>query len=201
MVLAVGVDVAEERKGLDLVALDGSRRVSLSLGGLSVMEAVELIVELVRPTIVCIDSPSGWAVDGRRRSGERELAAMGISTFPTGADPGDHPFYRWARAGMSLFDAIAPSYPLFGGFEPAGKAAEVFPEASARLIAGRARRADESKGVFRRSVLQLAGISDGLPNQDRVDAALCALTGLFALDGRWSSVGDEKEGAVLLPSL
>lgn len=200
MAVAVGVDVAEERKGLDLVALDTNRRVVLSLGSLAAAEVVELVLDLVRPAIVCIDSPSGWAIDGRRRSGERELAAMGIATFPTGADPGDHPFYRWARVGMAVFEAVEDSYPLFRGTHPGGTAAEVYPEASARLIAGRT-RGDQTKSVFRRAALADAGVGDHFPNQDRVDAALCALTGVLALEGRWSSVGEEKEGAVLLPAL
>lgn len=42
-VLAVGVDVAEERKGLDLVALDSSRHVAASHRGLTVERVAELI--------------------------------------------------------------------------------------------------------------------------------------------------------------
>ena len=53
--LAVGVDVAEAAKGLDLVALDGDGDIVESRGRLSVDEAVALILEELRPAVVAID--------------------------------------------------------------------------------------------------------------------------------------------------
>ena len=35
---------------------------------------------------------------------------------------------------------------------------------------------------------------------DQVDAALAALTGLVALEGEWSAVGDPESGVILLPA-
>ena len=198
--LAVGVDVAEERKGLDLVALDSARHVVCSRRGLTVDGVADLIVRDLRPDVVCIDSPSGWSLSGASRKAERDLARLRISSFATGSDPGDHSFYRWMRVGFAVFAALASRYPLFRGGDPSGQAAEVFPNASAVMLAGRARTKGESKLRFRRQVLAenqvdatvLAGI-------DQVDAALGALTGLVALEGQWHWVGDPEEGVILLP--
>jgi predicted RNase H-like nuclease len=53
---------------------------------------------------------------------------------------------------------------------------------------------------FRRDVLRANAVNaDYLPNADRVDAAMCALTGLIALQGDYEVVGDPDEGVVLLP--
>ncbi len=194
------MDVAEEGKGLDVVAVDQDRRVIASYGRRSVREAATLVLEQVRPTMVCIDSPSGWSRSGRSRESERLLARAGISAFATGADPGEHRFYRWMRVGFSLFEALAADYPLFRGTEPRGTAAEVFPHAATARIAGRHRHGSETKSAFRRHVLRASGIDDRvLPNLDRVDAALAALTGLLALEGSWTAVGDPSEGVILLP--
>jgi hypothetical protein len=70
-VIAAGVDVAEESKGLDLVVLGSDRRIVLSRGRLRVAEVGALLLVDVRPQIVCIDSPSGWARAGRSRASER----------------------------------------------------------------------------------------------------------------------------------
>ena len=200
MVIAVGVDVAEERKGLDLVALDADRRVVASHGRLTVEQVAALVLDQLRPDIVCIDSPSGWSRSGRSRQAERDLAKLRISAYATGADPGDHSFYRWMRVGFSIFEAVADWYPLFRGDDPHGQAAEVFPNASAALLAGRKKDTAESKLQFRRQVLRARGVAEEtLPGIDRVDAALAALTGLLAVEGQWSSLGDPDEGVILLP--
>jgi predicted nuclease with RNAse H fold len=195
------VDVAQERKGLDLVALDSDRQVMASHGRLTVDQVAKLVLDDLRPDMVCIDSPSGWSRSGRSRQAERDLARLGISSYPTGSDPGDHPFYRWMRVGFCVFLAVAERYPLYRAGELRGRAAEVFPNASAEFLAGRPRGKAESKVRFRRQVLRTLGVDDGvLPGIDRVDAALAALTGLLALEGQWSCVGDPEEGVILLPA-
>jgi predicted nuclease with RNAse H fold len=200
-VISVGVDVAEARKGLDLVALDAERHVVASHRRLTVEQVAGLVLDELRPDIVCIDSPSGWSHSGRSRQSERELARLRMSAFATGADPGDHRFYQWMRVGFLVFSAVAERYPLFRGDNPSGRAAEVFPNASAMFLAGRPRSGRESKLQFRRQVLRARGVDDGLLSGiDQVDAALAALTGLVALEGEWSSVGDPDEGVILLPA-
>jgi len=196
----VGVDVAEERKGLDLVALDEHRGVVASGGRLTVDQVAALILEEIRPDLVCIDSPSGWAHSGKSRRSEVALRALGITAFSTPTDPGDHPFYRWMRVGFSLYGALAPTYGVGDGSTVARTAYEVFPEATAVLLTGRLRSADETKREFRGNVLQRHGVDlDRLPTVDRIDAALAALTGSLAREGVASFLGDPGEGVVLIP--
>lgn len=200
MTVAVGIDVAEERKGLDLVALDRDQRVIASYGRLTVDGAVALILDELRPVVVCVDSPSAWSISGRSRLAERQLARLGIHAYAVGADPGDHPFYRWMRVGFAIYHRLEAVYPLFRGGDPTGTAAEVFPHASAVFLAGRSRQPDEDKVSFRRQVLRSWGVDASvLPTPDRVDAAVAALTGLLAVEGRRDQVGDPEEGVILLP--
>ena len=54
--------------------------------------------------------------------------------------------------------------------------------------------------MFRGRVLETHGVGlDELPNIDRIDAALAALTGVIALEGGSTWVGEPSEGVVLLP--
>jgi len=199
MRICVGIDVAEERKGLDLVALDSDRRVGASLGRATITQVTTMIAEL-RPEVVCIDSPPAWAANGRSRAAERELRRFGVTAFSTPTDPGPHSFYRWMRVGFSIFAAIADSHPRFRAGPVEGTAAEVFPEASAVLLEGRLRSAHESKAQFRRRVLENGGIDTStLTTVDALDAALAALTGTLALEGNFSTVGEPDEGVIVLP--
>jgi hypothetical protein len=104
------------------------------------------------------------------------------------------------RVGFSIYESLSPAYELFRGPVLLGTAAEVFPEATAVLLAGRLRNGDESKQAFRSQILENNGVDASvLPTVDRVDAALAALTGLLALEGTYSKVGDPAEGVMILP--
>jgi hypothetical protein len=104
------------------------------------------------------------------------------------------------RVGMALYASLAGTYQTFGGGSTKDCAAEVFPEASAVLLAGRFRNRGETKLAFRRNVLAHDAVDPGsLATLDRVDAALAALTGVLALEGTFSTVGDPEEGVILLP--
>jgi predicted nuclease with RNAse H fold len=198
--LAVGVDVAEARKGLDLVALDSSRNIVRRHQRLKVADVVRIILDDLRPDVVCIDSPSGWSTSGRSRLAERQLASLGIQSFRTGTDPGDHPFYAWMRVGIGIFQEIGHAYPLYRGGPVRGTAAEAFPNASAALLSGQLRAGTESKAQVRRQLLNRQGVSTAqLTTLDLIDAALCALTGLIGLSGGHSALGDPDEGVILLP--
>lgn len=200
MVAAIGIDVAEERKGLDVVALDRDHRI-VERRSRATLEDVSDMVSVHRPEVLCIDSPPAWAHAGTSRAAERGLRAIGITAFLTPTDPGDHPFYRWMRAGFSIFDAVAAAgYPRYRSGGIAGTALEVFPEATAVALAGGRRSGTESKVVFRRRVLEANAVeASTLPNLDAVDAALAALTGVIALTGTFTAIGDPDEGVIVLP--
>lgn len=147
MTVSIGIDVAEARKGIDLVGLESDRSVVESLGRLTPDEIVR-IVQSIQPAVVCIDSPSGWSMSGKSRLAERELAAIGIQSYRTGADPGPHPFYGWVRGGMELYARLTDSYPVYRGGEVAGSAAEIFPHATAALLAGSLGAAGQGRSSF-----------------------------------------------------
>jgi hypothetical protein len=197
--LAVGLDVALPGKGLDLVALDPRRHIVMSAGHLSVAEAIRLVLEDLRPHVVCIDSPAQWSTSGRRREAERALSTLGINSMPTPPENSATKHHDWMRVGFSIYDRLASRYPRYRGGPVEETAAEYFPHASAVLLAGHV-GALKAKLPLRRAVLANHGVSlTQLPTVDRVDAALGALTGLIALENGHTWVGDADEGALLLP--
>ena len=197
--LAVGLDVALPRKGLDLVALDWRRQVVMSAGHLSVDEAIRLILDDLHPAVVCIDSPAQWSTSGRQREAERALSALGINAMPTPPESAATKLHDWMRVGFSIYEKLVPRYPRYRGGPVVNTAAEYFPHASAVLLSGHI-GAFKDKLRFRRAVLAKHGIDLAhIPTLDLVDAALGALTGLIALANAHSWVGDADEGALLLP--
>src|SRR3954468_16471247 len=86
MMTSIGVDVAEARKGLDLVAMSDTRVVLVQQARATVGDVVEAVRD-IRPDVVCIASPPSWASDGRSRAAERQLRALGITAFATPTDP------------------------------------------------------------------------------------------------------------------
>jgi hypothetical protein len=106
------------------------------------------------------------------------------------------------RTGFEVFSRLAAIYPLYlQGESVLGHSVEVFPHASAVVLAGSLQPPGWSKSRWRRSVLAHRGIQDkGFQSIDLVDAALAALTGLEALDGTYCAVGDPREGVIVLPA-
>lgn len=198
--VSVGVDVAEARKGLDLVALDGDLVVVAAYSHLTIEAATRLITQEIRPAVVCIDSPAQWSTSGNSREAERELSRLGINAFRTPAEDRATPFHAWMRVGFELYDALAWVYPRYRGGDVLHTAAEYFPHASASVLAGSI-HALKDKRASRRQVLEDNGLSTAsLVTIDQLDAALGALTGHIALAGGHSWVGDPDEGALLLPA-
>jgi hypothetical protein len=104
------------------------------------------------------------------------------------------------RVGSSVYEAIADHYPRHRSGSVDGTAFEVFPEASASVLARRLRPSNESKQAFRRAVLDAAGVDTApLATIDQVDAALGALTGVYALAGTSTAVGDPMKGRCCCP--
>jgi predicted RNase H-like nuclease len=135
---------------------------------------------------------------------ERELRRFGIGSYGTPSDPakGEHPFYGWMLVSFRVFEiAAACGFRRFASGRPAGTAMEVFPHASAVVLAGALPPRGSPKHAFRRDVLRARGVEvDALGSADQVDAALAALTGLFALHGECFAPGDPVEGVIVLPA-
>jgi predicted RNase H-like nuclease len=198
---SLGVDVGVA-KGLDLVLLDGGRAILDTQRRVRPPD-LRAIVDEAEPDVVAIDAPPTWALSGRSRLTERELRWFGIQCFNTPSDTrmADHPFYGWMTVGFEAFARIAERFPRYRGGHVRGTAIEVFPHASAVVLAGCLPPSSMPKQRWRRFVLRRCGVdADGLRSADQVDAALAALTGLFALEHRFSAPGDPREGLIVVPA-
>jgi len=200
-VRALGIDVGV-RKGLDLVLLGTDREVLETERRVQVRDLPTLVSDL-GAEVVAIDAPSAWAVNGRSRLTERELRWFGIQCFNTPSDErmADHPFYEWMTVGFAAFQAIEADFPRYRGGSVKGTSIEVFPHASAVVLAGHLPPKGITLHAWRREVLRENGVEASvLRSSDQVDAALAALTGLFALERRFSAPGDPREGQIVVPA-
>lgn len=196
MTLALGVDVSE-RRGLDLALLSPEKTL---LGLWSRVRVEDLPAFLARwcPAAIGIDAPSQWRSGASCRAGERALFQRGIRLFFTPmADRAAHPFYRWMAVGMRVWQAVGQAgyraYPGEGSVK--GCALEVFPHATATLLAGRTVAKRE-----RAEVLRAEGVPLPQPvHQDGVDATLAALTVWYALQGAHQALGDRQSGWIAIP--
>lgn len=199
---ALGIDVAV-RRGLDVVLLDQDREIVDTHRSVTT-DDIASVVDDAEPDVVAIDAPPAWASSGRSRLSERELRLFGIQCFNTPSDKrmADHPFYEWMTVGFTVYEKVAERFPRFRGTGSVrGTAIEVFPHASAVVLAGSLPPPGVPKQRFRRDVLAASGVDAGaLRSIDQVDAALGALTGLLALGRRFSAPGDPREGQIVLPS-
>ena len=199
--LALGIDVGVG-KGLDLVAVDEQRMPVHVLPKLSLEHVAGSIREL-EPDVIAIDAPPAWAKEGRSRLTERILAERNIRTFatPARAHGKGNPFYDWMEVGFRVFRAAARAgFPRYTAGDPRGTAIEVFPHASATVLGGFLRPKDIGKKAWREGILVAQGVrTDRLASMDLIDAGLCALSGLLALQGKRFAPGDPKEGVIVLP--
>jgi predicted nuclease with RNAse H fold len=199
-VASMGIDVSVTR-GLDIVVLDDSLRVA---SGPTTLHLADL-ADLIRRTethVIAIDSPPAWGLSGKSRPIERQLQALGISIFPAPAAEFARELHRWMETGFDVFKVAGDlGYPLYtGGASSARSAIEVFPHASAVVLRGSLAPVGVAKSVWRRAVLEAAGIDcSDMRTDDHLDAALAALTGLKFLTWDFSVVGTPGEAVLVLP--
>jgi predicted RNase H-like nuclease len=138
---------------------------------------------------VAIDAPPPGP-PRRSRLTERELRWFGIQCFNTPSDPkmAEHPFYEWMTIGFQAFRVIEDTFPRYRSGAVKGSAIEVFPHATAVVLSGFLPPKGMSPHAWRRTVLRAQSVdAAALRSTDQVDAALAALTGLFALERRFSA--------------
>jgi predicted nuclease with RNAse H fold len=198
----LGIDVGGPKKGLDLVVLD-EQRVPLDVArGAGLAEVADRIARW-KPAVIAVDAPPRWGATGRSRLTERELARLNIHVFPTpSVAHSKDPIFDWMREGIQVFERCAElGYPLFNGGSFRKRSIEVFPHATAAVLAGCLPPKGTTKRVWRERVLRLQKVStDGLGTMDAMDAALAALTGLLTLAGHASYLGDIREGVIVVPT-
>lgn len=203
---SLGIDVGV-RKGLDLVLLSASDQdedtaIKATRRRVPPEELPSIVADLA-PDVVGIDSPPDWGSDGRSRAAERALREFGIQSFGTpSGNGGGHPFYAWMEVGFQAFRALSERFPRYrSGRNVRGTALEVFPHASSVVLAGCLPHPEESKRKWRAAVLGANGVdASKLRSADQIDAALAALTGIRALRGRFTALGDPLEGVIVVPS-
>ena len=198
---SLGIDVSV-RRGLDLVLLDGSPE-PVEVRSRVQPEELPALLARWKPDVVAIDSPPFWGSSPGSRKAERELRALAIQSYgtPRPGDRDNHAFYAWMKVGFRAFEAAgAAGYPLFRGGRLRGTALEVFPHASVVVLAGGLPPLGSRKRDWRAAVLRRQGLHDEkLRTLDQLDAALAALTGLLALRGACTPLGDPDEGLIVLP--
>jgi predicted nuclease with RNAse H fold len=198
---SLGVDVSEKR-GLDLVLLDESLRPRVH-GGATLEQLAERLAEW-RPDVVAIDSPPAWGVSGGSRRAEKALRALGIQSYGTPSDPQkqENRFFGWMKCGIAAFAVCEKGgYARFRTGAIRGTAFEVFPHATTVVLSRALPPSGARKKELRASVLRAQGVELALlATIDLIDAALAALTGLFALRGEFSALGDPDEGTIVVPA-
>ena len=202
---ALGIDVSE-RRGLDLVLLDGSAAPVFVRGGVPVDELRRWVPELA-PEVVAVDAPSQWGVHGGSRLCEQQLRKLAIQSYGTPSDLAkrEHGFNAWMKTGLRVYDLLRElGFPTYRGGAVRGTAMEVFPHATSVVLAGAlppARASRTARREWRAGVLEAAGVAAaGLNSSDAVDAALAALTGLLALHGEHAALGGDEDGYLVVPA-
>jgi predicted nuclease with RNAse H fold len=199
---AMGIDVSVARD-LDVIVLNEQREI---IGQYSRVKLADLIqtIQASKPDIVAIDSPANFPINGRRAT-EAFVSSLGMSLYTTPWKPENQgkPFYEWMKIGFEVFKVSKEAgFPLFSGAAFHGSAIEVFPEASAVVLARRLRPRETKKHDWRRNILAKCGVSvSTLRTNDSVDAALAATTGLLALQGHACWKGNSQESVIVLPCL
>ena len=184
-VASMGIDVAIAC-GLDIVVLDDSLRVVFGPATVQLVDLPELI-RRTEPNVIAIDSPPAWGLSGKSRPIESQLQTLGISIFPTPAAEFARELHRWMESGFDVFKVAGDlGYPLLtAGASFARSAIEVFPHASAVVLRGRLAPFGVAKHVWRRSVLEAAGVAcSEMRTIDHLDAALCGTRGAPIPHGR-----------------
>jgi predicted RNase H-like nuclease len=199
---SLGVDVSE-RRGLDLVLLQAPLQVAAIRRGAE-PRALPGILEEWRPDVVAVDAPPAWAASGASRAAERALAALAIQSFrvPSAPEMKEHAFNGWMRVGIEVHGLCQRAgFARYAEGAVERRSLEVFPHATAVVLAGGLPPRSLSKKDWRESVLAARGVDTArLTTPDLIDAALAALTGLLALQGDFTVVGNPDEGVIVLPA-
>jgi predicted nuclease with RNAse H fold len=199
-----GIDIGGERKGCHLVILRGTT-VLCATKSKATKDLLErcLAFDVVA---VGVDAPCRWGSEGAGRHAERELARQGIFSFatPTRKLALSHTsgFYGWMLSGEHVYQTFASTYPLFvaGNYSKGRVCFETFPHAITCAMLGKEVASAKQKRSQRREILESAGIEAAdLKSIDAVDAALCALTARYLLEGKTLAYGDVAGGHIVVP--
>ncbi|MEX3921032.1 DUF429 domain-containing protein [Paraburkholderia sp. BR10872] len=199
-----GIDVGGDKKGCHLVILEGSRAFRPA-DTITPQEMLRACLEY-GVQAVGIDAPCQWGIERKGRRAERELARQRIFSFATPtrqrADENPGRFYRWMFNGEAIYQVFSSDYPLLSSrdFQGGRVSFETFPHAVTCALRGKDGTSAKEKRRQRPEVLESAMIdASGLKSIDDFDAALCALTARYLVEGRTYAYGDVKGGYIHVP--
>jgi predicted nuclease with RNAse H fold len=200
-----GIDIGGDRKGNHLVILRGTEIVC-NVHKETPEHMLEKCVEF-DVAAVGIDAPCQWRTGEAGRQAEKALARQRIFSFATPtrelAMASQSGFYRWMFNGERIYNALTPHFPLYGGHEKIVDKVcfETFPHAITCALLKNEVASAKQKRTQRRQILEEAGIqTTSLRSIDEIDAALCALTANFLLEGKVVAHGDESGGFIVVPA-
>jgi predicted nuclease with RNAse H fold len=206
MMLAVaGVDVGGDKKQCNLVILRGTS----ILHSAAKIAPGDLLSMCVEHDVVAvgIDAPCQWRAGDGPRKAERELAGERISSFSAPAREraivNTTGFYDWMFNGERVYQALARTYPLLKkpGYSDGRVSFETYPHAITCAMLGKDVASAKQKRVQRKQLLDERGIdSSKLTSIDARDAALCALTARYLLEGMSYAIGDAAGGYIQVPA-
>jgi predicted RNase H-like nuclease len=202
--VVAGVDIGGDKKGCHLVVLRGSD-VLCSINSRDPAHLARKCIEF-GAIAVGIDSPCLWGAPGAGRRAEKDLAKKRIFSFSTPTRDRAHEhtsgFYGWMFNGERVYQALATTHPLLTEKQYSGGSIsfETFPHATTCAMLGTDVASAKRKRQQRRQLLEDAGIATHLLKSiDDVDAAMCALTAHFLLQGASYAYGDTEGGYIVVP--
>lgn len=200
-----GIDVGWDKKGCNLVVLQGTS-ILCSINSRTPEDLVQVCAK-ANVMAVGVDAPCQWRTGGSARLAEKELARARISSFSTPtrelAVSNAANFYGWMFNGERVYQALASTYPLLvdKAYAKGRVSFETFPHAITCAILGKTVASAKLKSTQRRQLLEGIGIGTKmLKSIDAVDAALCALTARFVLEGQAQPYGDAAGGYIWVPA-
>lgn len=202
----VGIDVGGSAKGYHAVALTNGKYSGRKSTG-HVNELVEWCRGVAMATVIAVDAPCRWSMDGHARPAEMQLMRKGVWCFatPTRHRAIEHPkkHFEWMRQGELLFRALETTHSLCSALPAPGQQCcfETFPHAITWHLRGNNANA-KIKRTQRKALLEEHGIELAeLTNIDLVDAALCALTAHTAASaGECQIYGESETGLIIVPA-
>ncbi|KGW85293.1 DUF429 domain-containing protein [Burkholderia pseudomallei] len=205
MQVVAGIDIGGVKKGCNVVFLQGNSILD-SCKSKKPEHLLALCLEF-GAVAVGIDAPCQWRSGAAPRLAERELARERITSFSTptyeGALNNAKGYYGWMFNGEDVYRALSSTYPLLReSCYSSGRASfETYPHAITCALLGREVASAKQKRVQRRRLLEDKMNIDTtkLRSIDAVDAALCALTARFLLEGRTHAYGDALGGYLHVP--
>lgn len=199
---SIGIDVGGLRSGYHAVALHSDS----SPTRFATRDPLEMAdwCRSLNASVIAVDAPCLWAVEGKSRLAERQIYAHKIHSYytPTADIAVGRGFYDWVRNGMRLYSELTKIYPLYNTAAPASAPCvfETFPHAVTCALMGRVVSAKNKRGD-RELILANAGINFSTRvSQDTLDAALCALTARHYAQGSVTAYGEDSSGWIIVPA-